>query len=245
MFKYLRSVMYQRAECLASTLLRRNCAANRSTRDNTNTNRLNFLLLRRNSVSGNWTLDFWLLRGKQKGQSLTVSEGGREREREKGDVSTGWMLGNCYWRDTVPPCQGILASLSFHRLPLSGKLASKLRMGALPMHRCASVDWTFWRSLETAHVPSPSFGILYRWIRRRVCQPVATRVNRVPSISFSLYHFPLERRFLPFLFGSRTAAFLYVPQWIDRGIFFTMGRERFFYSVRTFPRKNRVVGWLR
>lgn len=66
-------------------LLRRNCAANRSTHDNTNTNtnRPNFLLLRRDSVSGNWTLDFWLLRGKQKGQSLTVSEGESEREREK------------------------------------------------------------------------------------------------------------------------------------------------------------------
>lgn len=33
---------------------------------------------------------------------------------------------------------------------------------------------------------------------------------------------------------------------MDRGIFFTNGGERFFYSVRTFPRSSRrVVGWLR
>lgn len=180
-------------------LLRRNCAANRSTHDNTNTDRLNFLLLRRNSVSGNWTLDFWLLRGKQKGQSLTVSEG----EREKGDVHPRDECLVIATRGTW--CLRARESSRLFRSTVCLYLANWPRSSGWVHYQCIAAHPSI--ELFDAASKQPTFP------PHRSAFISMNTMPRVPTCSdscqsrsihllLSLYYFPLERRFLPFLFGS-------------------------------------------
>lgn len=90
-------------------------------------------------------------------------------------------------------------------------------IGALPMHRCASVDWTFRRSLETASNP-PVVCHLYRWIRRPVCVP--TRSDSCQSRCID--PLPLSLRFF--------------FHWMDIVIFFDPGS-----SVSFIPRSFLLV----
>lgn len=145
-----------------------------------------------------------------------IGDNGRERERERRGRFSRDECSVIATRGTSCSVPGNPASLSFFHLlllPLARRAnwpRPKPWIGALPMHRCASVDWTFRRSLETASNP-PVVCHLYRWIRRPVCVPTRSdscQSRCIDPLPLSSILFPLN--------GHRN--------------FFRPRVERFFYS---------------
>lgn len=112
---------------------------------------------------------------------MTIGE--REKEGEGGGFSRDECLVIAARGSTVP---GNPRVPFVHPSPSrSEQRANWPRIGALPMHRCAPVDWTFRCGLETGRIPLLPFAVwhLYRWIRCRVCVCVCPNVHWLVSIA--------------------------------------------------------------
>lgn len=153
------------------------------------------------------------------------------REKETDDVSMPWMPGNCYWRDIGASLRLFVIRLSLSPFYISvpfpsTKLAPKPRMGALPMHRCASVDWTFRCSLECPPITIVRSAFIS--MNTMLCPDVHWLVSIVLHQSFFSSFFPPFRVvvvMVDFFFSVRSMM--------------TMGYERFFHSEKRSERLAR------
>lgn len=182
------------------------------------------------------TLDTWFLITPWQTERAVGDNGGRERGTFPRDECLVIAT-----RETSCSVPGNPRVSSFRLSPFlwlyvpfpPSKLAPKPRMGALPMHRCASVDWTFWCSLETAASPQ-SFGI-YIDEYDAVCPNVHWLVSIALHWSFFFFLSPLFFHFFP----QRGAPF-FPPLSsfsLDGHRNFSRRVERFFYS-QPFLRRN-------